>query len=58
MGEPSTQASNAVMYLTYGAFLVMGLAVAWRFRNKGNFLSGNGTQKALPLAFNFVASGK
>ncbi|KAM6535616.1 hypothetical protein FALCPG4_005169 [Fusarium falciforme] len=58
MGQPSTQASNAVMYLTYGAFLVIGTGVAWRMRNqsKKDFLSGNGTQTALPLALNFIAS--
>ncbi|KAJ3466880.1 hypothetical protein MRS44_004444 [Fusarium solani] len=46
MGQPSTQASNAVMYLTYGAFLVIGTGVAWRMRNqsKEDFLAGNGTQ--------------
>ncbi|KAM6524057.1 hypothetical protein FSOLCH5_004664 [Fusarium solani] len=60
MGQPSTQASNAVMYLTYGAFLVIGTGVAWRMRNqsKEDFLAGNGTQTALPLALNFIASGE
>jgi hypothetical protein len=32
MGQPSTQASNAVMYLTYGAFLFVILrdfALSW-----------------------------
>ncbi|CAN6655776.1 hypothetical protein TRVA0_028S01178 [Trichomonascus vanleenenianus] len=55
MGYPSSQASNAVIYLTYGAFLVMGCAVAW-IKRKNNFLNSNKTQKAIPLAFNFVAS--
>ncbi|EFR02539.1 hypothetical protein MGYG_09089 [Nannizzia gypsea CBS 118893] len=58
MGQPSFQASNALIYLTYGAFLVAGLYIAWRLRNqtKGEFLSSNGTQKAIPLALNFIAS--
>ncbi|KAM5452459.1 hypothetical protein MaudCBS49596_003277 [Microsporum audouinii] len=60
MGQPSFQASNALIYLTYGAFLIVGLYIAWRLRNqtKGQFLSSNGTQKALPLALNFIASGE
>lgn len=57
MGYPSTQASNAVIYLTYGAFLVLGITISLIYRKKGQFLSGNGTQKAIPLSFNFVASG-
>ncbi|KAI9835668.1 MAG: hypothetical protein M1838_005229 [Thelocarpon superellum] len=58
MGAPSSQASNAIIYLTYGAFLVTGLYIAWRLRHqsKAQFLSSNGTQKALPLALNFIAS--
>ncbi|EEQ35266.1 urea transport protein [Microsporum canis CBS 113480] len=60
MGQPSFQASNALIYLTYGAFLIVGLYIAWRLRNqtKGQFLSSNGTQKALPLALNFIASAR
>ncbi|RMZ90512.1 hypothetical protein DV736_g2245, partial [Chaetothyriales sp. CBS 134916] len=36
-----------------------GLFVAWRLRKqtKGEFLSSNGTQKGVPLALNFIASG-
>ncbi|OAA53483.1 Sodium/solute symporter [Niveomyces insectorum RCEF 264] len=59
MGYPSFQASNALIYLTYGAFLVLGTGIAWRMRNQskeGGFLSGNRTQTALPLALNFIAS--
>ncbi|KAK2629645.1 hypothetical protein QTJ16_000465 [Diplocarpon rosae] len=58
MGQPSTQASNAIIYLTYGAFLVMGCYIAWRLRHqsKGEYLSANRTQTALPLALNFIAS--
>ncbi|KAL2020211.1 hypothetical protein VTK56DRAFT_8637 [Thermocarpiscus australiensis] len=58
MGQPSFEASNAIVYVTYGAFLAVGTGVAWKFRNqsKGEFLAGNRTQKALPLALNFIAS--
>ncbi|KAF5022309.1 hypothetical protein F66182_5638 [Fusarium sp. NRRL 66182] len=58
MGYPSFAASNAVIYVTYGAFLAMGTGIAWKMRNqsKADFLSGNGTQTAFPLALNFVAS--
>jgi hypothetical protein len=47
MGLPSSQASNALMYLTYGAFLVGGLYIAWLFRRqtKEQYLSSNRTQK-------------
>ncbi|KAF0638125.1 hypothetical protein FPSE5266_08230 [Fusarium pseudograminearum] len=59
MGFPSFAASNAVIYVTYGAFLIMGTGIAWKMRNqsKADFLSGNGTQTAFPLALNFIASG-
>ncbi|KAI9831481.1 MAG: hypothetical protein M1826_003371 [Phylliscum demangeonii] len=58
MVYPSSPASNAIMYLTYAAFLIFGLYIAWRLRHqtKRDFLSSNRTQKALPLAFNFIAS--
>ncbi|KAL7790740.1 hypothetical protein V8C37DRAFT_403342 [Trichoderma ceciliae] len=58
MGQPSVAASNAIIYVTYGFFLVMGTGIAWRMRKQPNtdFLSGNRTQTALPLAFNFIAS--
>ncbi|TIC90641.1 putative urea active transporter 1 [Colletotrichum higginsianum] len=58
MGQPSAAASNAVIYVTYGLFLITGTAIAWKFRNqsKGEFLSGNRTQTAFPLALNFIAS--
>ncbi|KAF2176164.1 hypothetical protein K469DRAFT_678988 [Zopfia rhizophila CBS 207.26] len=58
MGLPSTQASNAIIYLTYGAFLVTGCYIAWRLRHqtKTEWLSSNGTQKGIPLALNFIAS--
>ncbi|KAK8204707.1 hypothetical protein HDK77DRAFT_412158 [Phyllosticta capitalensis] len=59
MGVPSFEASNAIIYLTYGALLLSGCAVAWKLRhqNKGEYLSSNRTQKAIPLALNFIASG-
>ncbi|KAK3059508.1 hypothetical protein LTS18_010706, partial [Coniosporium uncinatum] len=58
MGVPSFAASNAIIYLTYGFFLVAGVYIAWRLRKqtKGEYLSSNRTQKAIPLAFNFIAS--
>ncbi|KAJ4373812.1 hypothetical protein N0V83_002551 [Neocucurbitaria cava] len=58
MGVPSTPASNAIIYLTYGAFLVVGCYIAWRLRHqsKTEWLSSNRTQKGVPLALNFIAS--
>ncbi|KAB2580598.1 hypothetical protein DBV05_g1047 [Lasiodiplodia theobromae] len=58
MGVPSFQASNAIIYLTYGAFLICGVFVAWKLRHqsKSDYLSSNRTQKAIPLALNFIAS--
>ncbi|KAL2134210.1 hypothetical protein VTI74DRAFT_775 [Chaetomium olivicolor] len=49
MGQPSFEASNALVYVTYGVFLMVGTGVAWKFRNqsKGEFLAGNRTQTAL-----------
>ncbi|CAN8100577.1 unnamed protein product [Discula destructiva] len=59
MSQPSFQASNAIVYVTYGAFLILGTAIAWRFRkdSSGEFLSGNRTRTAFPIALNFIASG-
>ncbi|KAI1140998.1 hypothetical protein F5Y05DRAFT_375897 [Hypoxylon sp. FL0543] len=58
MGQPSFQASNAIIYVTYGAFLLLGTGLAWKMRNqpKADFLSGNRTQTAFPLALNFIAA--
>ncbi|SPQ19717.1 19d9ddb0-d10c-4f18-8ad8-b0a922b34bc7 [Thermothielavioides terrestris] len=58
MGQPSFQASNAIIYVTYGLFLLVGTGVAWKFKSqsKSEFLAGNRTQTALPLALNFIAS--
>ncbi|CAL8576205.1 hypothetical protein XPA_002097 [Xanthoria parietina] len=60
MGQPSYAASNALIYLTYGAFLVTGVWIAWLWRgqSKKDFLANNRTQKAIPLALNFIASGE
>ncbi|TVY28822.1 hypothetical protein LHYA1_G002107 [Lachnellula hyalina] len=66
MGQPSHPASNAIIYLSYGAFLVFGCYIAWRLRHqtKGEYLSSNRTQtgqsffpRSFPLALNFIASG-
>ncbi|KAK9314092.1 hypothetical protein V1522DRAFT_392251 [Lipomyces starkeyi] len=56
MAIPSTQASNACIYTTYGVFLVFGLLVAWKFSNRKEFLAAIRSQPAIPLAFNFIAS--
>jgi len=58
MGSLSFQASNSIIYLTYGALLISGTLIGWFCRDKKNFLSSNGTQRGVPLAFNFVASGE
>ncbi|KXS93686.1 hypothetical protein AC578_8326 [Pseudocercospora eumusae] len=60
MGQPSHPASNALIYCSYAAFLVFGLFIAWRLRGQcaGEWLSANRTQKAFPLALNFIASGE
>ncbi|CAI8505951.1 unnamed protein product [Pichia kudriavzevii] len=60
MAQLSFQASNAIIYLTYGAMLFSGIAVAWyqltRTSKGKNFLSSNGTSTGIPLALNFIAS--
>lgn len=48
--------SNAIIWPTYGVLLISATAIAYWKRNSKNFLSANGTQKAIPLSFNFVAS--
>ncbi|KAK8070859.1 hypothetical protein PG997_011062 [Apiospora hydei] len=60
MGQPSFEASNAVIYVTYGAFLVLGTGLAVKMWNqpKADFLAGNRTQTAFPLALNFIAAGE
>ncbi|TGZ80453.1 hypothetical protein EX30DRAFT_359054 [Ascodesmis nigricans] len=59
MGSLSSEASNALIYCTFGAFLISGCYIAWIFRqqSKMDFLHSNRTQTAIPLALNFVASG-
>ncbi|KAI1741898.1 hypothetical protein F4680DRAFT_413783 [Xylaria scruposa] len=51
MGQPSFAASNAIIYVTYGAFLLLGTGLAWRMRNqpKTDFLAGNRSQKGQSL---------
>ncbi len=46
MGQPSFAASNACIYLTYGAFLVSGIWISWiwRHQSKSEFLAANRTQ--------------
>jgi D-alanyl-D-alanine carboxypeptidase len=60
MGQPSQPASNGIIYTTYAVFLIFGLAVAWTLRHqtKGEYLASLRTQKGIPLAFNFIASGE
>lgn len=47
MGTISFQASNALVYVSYGAMLAFGLAVAYIYRHKKAFLASNGTQKGM-----------
>lgn len=49
MGQPSEEASNALIYCTFAAFLVCGLAISWKLRgqSKGQWLSANRTQKGI-----------
>lgn len=58
MAQLSSQGSNAIIYLTYAFLLATGLAIAYRFYKADSFLSHNGSQRGLPLALNFIASGK
>jgi hypothetical protein len=53
----SSQASNAIMYVTYGVVFFSALAVAYYVRDTKTFLSANRSQKGIALGFNFVASG-
>lgn len=54
----SHHAANACIYTSYVVFLIMGLVVAYIFRNRGEFLAGRHTRKHFFLAMNFLASGK
>jgi hypothetical protein len=57
----SSQASNAIIYLSYGAMLVSGVAIALHQIKKNTrgegFLSSNGSSTGIPLSLNFIASG-
>lgn len=53
----SSQGNNAIIYLSYAFLLATGVFIAIKFNQKNSFLSSNGTQKGLPLALNFIASG-
>lgn len=56
MGSLSFDASHGIIWPTYVVMLVGASAIAYWRRDSKKFLSANGTQKAIPLAFNFVAS--
>ncbi|QLL34942.1 hypothetical protein HG536_0H03170 [Torulaspora globosa] len=57
MGSLSFDASHGIIWPTYAVMLIGSSVLAyWRHDSK-KFLNANGTQKAVPLAFNFVASG-
>lgn len=53
----SNPGNNAIIWLSYAFLLATGLFLAWKFSNKDSFLSSNGTQRGIPLALNFIASG-
>jgi hypothetical protein len=57
MGQISSQGNNAIIWLTYAFLLFTGLYLAWKYGSKSTFLSSNGTQRGIPLALNFIASG-
>lgn len=57
MSKISSEGNNAIIYMSYVFLLFTGLFLAWKFGNNSNFLSSNGTQRGLPLAVNFIASG-
>ncbi|ODV91715.1 hypothetical protein CANCADRAFT_23655 [Tortispora caseinolytica NRRL Y-17796] len=56
MGELSHQASYAIIYVSYGAFLILGLAVAYFLSKSTQFLAAIRSQPPIPLALNFIAS--
>lgn len=57
MGLLSNFTAYSILWLTYLALLASATILAYRDRNSKTFLSANGTQTAIPLALNFVASG-
>lgn len=57
----SNAAANGIIYGTYGLLLIVGVGIAlsyMKFQQTRDFLSANGTRTAIPLALNFIASGK
>ncbi|SCU90479.1 LADA_0F04368g1_1 [Lachancea dasiensis] len=56
MGSLSSQAAQSILWPTYLLVLLAACGVAYRNRDSLTFLSANRTQKAVPLAFNFVGS--
>lgn len=58
MGSISEAAAHGIVWPTYIVMLVCASLLAfWKFSDKPKtFLSANGTQRGVPLAFNFVAS--
>ncbi|SCV00445.1 LAME_0G09780g1_1 [Lachancea meyersii CBS 8951] len=56
MGHLSVQAAHGILWPTYVVVLISALAVAYWCSDSKTFLSANRTQKAIPLAFNFLAS--
>lgn len=57
MAQLSSQGNNAIIYLTYAFLLATGIFIAWKYTKANSFLSSNGTQRGIPLALNFIASG-
>lgn len=53
----SSEGNNAIIYMSYVFLLATGLFLAFKYHKGNNFLSSNGTQRTIPLIFNFVASG-
>ncbi|CCE85550.1 Piso0_005156 [Millerozyma farinosa CBS 7064] len=56
MSQLSSQGNNAIIYLTYIFLLATGIFIAIKFSKPNTFLSSNGTQRAIPLSLNFIAS--
>ncbi|ODV59337.1 Dur3p [Ascoidea rubescens DSM 1968] len=52
----SSEAANAITYVTYALLLVSGLGLGYYCLDNKTFLSDNKSQKGFPLAMNFVAS--
>lgn len=57
MSQLSSQGNNAIIWLTYVFLLATGCYIAFRYGRAKDFLSSNGTQRGIPLALNFIASG-